>query len=120
MNRSSDADVQRIQAAVLRRSTGSDRPYRLAVVLLNPKGTAAYIAGENGPGSLPGGRRARSIVQGDAVPQTFIPQADRVLSERAIPLGPHREILRLRADQPGIADARCCRTMKPVLRVSEA
>ncbi len=82
-------------------STGDSRLYRLAVVLLNPKGTAAYIAGENGPSSLPGGRRALSIVQGDAVPQVFIPRLIELLSGRALPVGPHREILRLRADQPG-------------------
>ncbi|MCK7485447.1 MAG: hypothetical protein MZU97_07710 [Bacillus subtilis] len=81
-------------------STGDDKLYRLAVVLLNPKGTAAYLDRRERTGLPAGGRKALSIVQGDAVPQVFIPQADRLLRQRAFPLRPPREILRFRADQP--------------------
>ena len=101
-------------------STGDNRLYRLAVVLLNPKGTAAYIAGENGPSSLPGGRRALSIVQGDAVPQTFIPRLIEFYRKGLFPLDRIEKFYDFGQINRAIADARCCRTIKPVLRVSEA
>jgi aryl-alcohol dehydrogenase len=100
-------------------STGSDRLYRLAVVLLNPEGTAAYIAGENGPGSLPGGRRALSIVQGDAVPQTFIPKLIALYRRGLFPIERLEKFYDFRQINRAIADARCGRTIKPVLRISE-
>ena len=54
-------------------STGNDEMYRLSMELLNPKGTAALLTGAERPGPPAGGRKALSIVQGDAVPQLFIP-----------------------------------------------
>jgi aryl-alcohol dehydrogenase len=101
-------------------STGSDRLYRLAVVLLNPKGTAAYVAGENGPDSLPGGRRALSIVQGDAVPQTFIPKLIALYRKGLFPFDRLERFYDFGQINRAIADARCGRAIKPVLRVSEA
>jgi aryl-alcohol dehydrogenase len=99
--------------------TGSDRLYRLAVVLLNPKGTAAYVAGENGPDSLPGGRRALSIVQGDAVPQTFIPKLIDFYRRGLFPLDRLEKFYDFEQINRAISDARCGRTIKPVLRISE-
>jgi len=100
-------------------STGSDRLYRLAVVLLNPGGIAAYIAGENGPDSLPGGRRALSIVQGDSVPQIFIPELIAYYRQGLFPLDRLEKFYDFRQINRAISDARCGRTIKPVLRVSE-
>jgi aryl-alcohol dehydrogenase len=101
-------------------TTGSDRLYRLAVVLLNPKGTAAYLAGENGPDSLPGGRRALSIVQGDAVPQVFIPMLIDYYRKGLFPFDRLEKFYDFGQINRAIADARCGRTIKPVLRVSQA
>jgi aryl-alcohol dehydrogenase len=100
-------------------STGDSRLYRLAVVLLNPKGTAAYIAGENGPDSLPGGRRALSVVQGDAVPQVFIPRLIEFYRKGLFPFDRLEKFYDFRQINRAIADARCGRTIKPVLRISE-
>jgi len=100
-------------------STGSDRLYRLAVVLLNPGGIAAYIAGENGPDSLPGGRRALSIVQGDSVPQIFIPELIAYYRQGLFPLDRLEKFYDFRQINRAISDARCGRTIKPVLRISE-
>jgi aryl-alcohol dehydrogenase len=100
-------------------STGDNRLYRLAVVLLNPKGTAAYVAGENGPSSLPEGRRALSIVQGDAVPQTFIPKLIALYRKGLFPFDRLEKYYDFSQINRAISDARCGRTIKPVLRVSE-
>jgi aryl-alcohol dehydrogenase len=101
-------------------STGDNKLYRLAVVLLNPKGTAAYIAGENGPSPLPGGRRALSIVQGDAVPQTFIPKLIELYRKGLFPFDRLEKFYDFKQINRAISDARCGRTIKPVLRISEA
>ena len=101
-------------------TTGSERLYRLAVVLLNPEGSAAYVAGENGPDSLPGGRRALSIVQGDAVPQAFIPKLIDLYGRGLFPFDRLEKFYEFGQINRAIADARCGRTIKPVLRISEA
>ena len=100
-------------------STGDNKLYRLAVVLLNPKGTAAYLAGENGPASLPGGRKALSIVQGDSIPQIFIPKLIALYRKGLFPFDRLEKFYDFRQINRAIADARCGRTVKPVLRVSE-
>jgi aryl-alcohol dehydrogenase len=101
-------------------TTGSERLYRLAVVLLNPEGSAAYVAGENGPDSLPGGRRALSIVQGDAVPQAFIPKLIDLYGRGLFPFDRLEKFYEFGQINRAIADARCGRAIKPVLRISEA
>jgi hypothetical protein len=86
---------------------------------LNPKGTAAYLAGADGPDSLPGGRRALSVVQGDSVPQNFIPKLIALDRKGLFPfdcLETYHEFWQITR---AIADARCGRAVKPVLRVSE-
>jgi aryl-alcohol dehydrogenase len=53
-------------------STGDAELYRLALDLLNPDGRLALMTGESRPNDLPDGRKVLSI-EGDAVPQLFIP-----------------------------------------------
>ena len=101
-------------------NTGDSRLYRLAVVLLNPKGTAAYLAGEDGPGSLPGGRRALSVVQGDAVPQIFIPRLIELYRKGLFPFDRLEKFYDFRQINRAISDARSGRTIKPVLRIGDA
>jgi len=96
--------------------TGSPQMLELAIDVLNPHGTAALIAGGSGPGALSGGRKTIGIIQGDAVPQRFIPQlidlyrAGRFPFDRLVRFYDFREI------NQAIADAKQGRTIKPVLR----
>lgn len=101
-------------------SSGSQRLYRLAVVLLNPHGTAAYLAGVNGPDPLPGGRRAISVIQGDAVPQEFIPRLIALHRKGLFPFERLERHYEFRQINRAIADARCGRTVKPVLHIAES
>ncbi len=55
-------------------TTGSPQMQHLAIAALNPGGTVALLTGESGSDSLPKGRRTLGIIQGDAVPQRFIPK----------------------------------------------
>lgn len=100
-------------------TTGDDRLHRLAVVLLNPRGTAAYVAGVNGREPLPDGRKALSVIQGDAVPQVFIPKLIEFHRRGLFPFDRLEKIYAFGQINRAIADARCGRTIKPVLRVSE-
>ena len=99
--------------------TGDPRMYQAAIEVLHPEGTVALIANPGGgAGSLPGGRKTLGIIQGDAVPQRFIPkliglyQAGQFPFDRLVKFYDFREI------NQAIADAKRGDTIKPVLRIS--
>jgi aryl-alcohol dehydrogenase len=99
-------------------TTGDWEMTGIAGDVLNRRGIAALLAG-GGATPLSGGRRTTSVIQGDAVPQLFIPQlislyrAGRFPFDRLIRFYPFHEI------NGAITDARRGDTIKPVLRVSE-
>lgn len=100
-------------------TTGAPGMEEVAGRALKPGGTVALIAHPNG-GSLPGGRKSFGIIQGDAVPQRFIPKmiawyrSGRFPIDRLVRYYPFKEINR------AVADARRGRTIKPVLRMEDA
>jgi len=97
--------------------TGSPKMHQLAVEVLNPGGTVALIATPDGSTTLSQGRQTRSIIQGDAIPQTFIPkmialyQAGQFPFDRLVKFYDFRDINR------AIAEARRGDAIKPVLRI---
>ena len=99
--------------------TGNRKMYQLATEVLNPRGTVAIFTGATGTKSLPGGRKTLGIIEGDAVPQLFIPKlialyhAGQFPFDRLVKFYPFSEI------NQAIADARRGETVKPVLRISE-
>jgi len=101
-------------------TTGDVRLCRLATVLLNPRGTAAYVAGANGPESLPEGRRSLCVVQGDAVPQEFIPRLIELYRKGLFPFDRLEKFYAFGQINRAIADARCGRAVKPVLHLAES
>jgi aryl-alcohol dehydrogenase len=97
-------------------TTGDAKLYRVAVKSLKPRGAVALLTG--GPGtSLPGGRRAIGIVQGDAVPQRFIPKLIRLWQAGRFPLERLVKFYPFRAINRAIADSKRGVTVKPVLRI---
>ncbi len=101
-------------------STGDDRMYRLSMDLLNPKGTAALLTGATGPARLPGGRKTLSIVEGDAVPQQFIPKLIALYLKGLFPFDRLVKFYDLKSINRAIADSRRGSAIKPVLRISKA
>jgi len=99
-------------------TTASSEMHRLAVEVLNPQGVVALLTGETGTDSLPEGRKTLGIIQGDAVPQKFIPkligryQAGQFPFDRLLKFYDFSDINR------AIADAKHGDTIKPVLRIS--
>ena len=100
--------------------TGAAPLYQAAIEVLNPQGTVALIANPGGSGALKGGRKLLGIIQGDSVPQDFIPKliawyrAGQFPFERLVRFYDFGEINR------AMADARRGDTIKPVLRISPA
>ena len=91
--------------------------YRLAVEALKPGGTMALFTG--GGGSLPQGRKAVAIIEGDAVPQQFIPKlidlylAGHFPFDRLVTFYDFGDVNR------AMADSRKGKAVKPVLRISD-
>jgi aryl-alcohol dehydrogenase len=101
-------------------TTGNPRMHQLASDVLNPRGVAALLAGEKGTDSLPEGRRTVGIIQGDAVPQVFIPRLIRLYRAGQFPFDRLVKFYEFRDINRAIADARRGDTIKPVLRISKA
>lgn len=97
--------------------TGSPELHRIAVDVLNPHGRVALIAVPGGAGSLPGGRKAVSIIQGDAVPQRFIPRLIELYRDGQFPFDRLVKFYDFGDINRAIADARRGDTIKPVLRI---
>jgi aryl-alcohol dehydrogenase len=99
--------------------TSIPKMYRLAVSVLNPNGVVAIFTGESGRDHLPKGRKTVSIIEGDTVPQRFIPrlikfyQEDKFPFDRLLKFYPFSHINR------AMADSEHGTTIKPVLRISE-
>jgi aryl-alcohol dehydrogenase len=100
--------------------TGDPKLMRLATDLLNPKGVAAFLTGASGPDSLPEGKRALNIIQGDAVPQRFIPRLIKLYRTNRFPFDRLVKCYDFAEINQAIADAERGDTIKPVLRISKA
>ena len=100
--------------------TGDPGMYRLALTVLKAHGRLALFGGETGTAALTKGRRTVGIIQGDAIPQRFIPRlidlhrAGRFPFERLVRFYDFRDINR------AMADARRGKTVKPVLQIGSA
>jgi aryl-alcohol dehydrogenase len=99
--------------------TGDSEMRQLAVDVLNPNGTIAIFTGESAPDFLPQGRKARSIIQGDAVPQRFIPKLISLYRAGQFPFNRLIKYYGFSEINQAIADAKLGDTIKPVLRVSK-
>ncbi len=99
-------------------TTGNAEMHQLAVDVLNPHGVVALLTGESGR-HFSGGRKTFGIIEGDAVPQKFIPrmiewhQTGKFPFDRLVKFYDFSEINR------AIADAKRGDTIKPVLRISK-
>jgi aryl-alcohol dehydrogenase len=99
-------------------TTGNPQLHRLAVDVLNPGGRVALLTGEGGA-DFPEGRKTVAIIQGDAVPQRFIPRLIELYRagdfpfDRLVKFYPFGDINR------AMDDARRGETIKPVLRIGE-
>jgi len=92
---------------------------RIAVEVLNPLGTVALLTGASGTDSLPEGKKSLAIIQGDAVPQRFIPKLISLYRAGKFPFDRLIKFYDFTEINKAIADAKRGDTIKPVLRISE-
>jgi aryl-alcohol dehydrogenase len=97
-------------------TTGDAQLHSLAVDLLNPCGKLALLTGGSGT-DLPGGRQVLSVIQGDAVPQRFIPKLIRLYEQGRFPFDRLIRYYPFRQIKRAIADSKRGATIKPVLRI---
>jgi aryl-alcohol dehydrogenase len=100
--------------------TGSSRMYSLAVEALNPHGVVAFFTGASVTGVLPDGKKAASIIEGDAVPQRFIPRLIELHLRGNFPFDRLIKFYDFADINQAMTDSRKGRTVKPVLRLGEA
>jgi len=101
-------------------TTGNPEMHQLAIAVLNPHGVVALLTGERGTDSLPEGRKTLGIIQGDAVPQHFIPKLIELYQAGQFPFDRLVKFYEFRDINRAIADAKRGDTIKPVLRISKA
>lgn len=113
------ADIARKGVDCSLEITGDPRIYQLAVNILKPHGTVALIASPGGGGALPRGRRSIDIIQGDAVPQKFIPMLLRLYLKGRFPFDRLIKFYDFKDINRAIRDAKSGKTVKPVLRIRQ-
>lgn len=101
-------------------TTGNPEMHQLAIKTLNPHGVVALLTGERGTDSLPEGRRTLGIIEGDAVPQRFIPKLISLYRGGQFPFDRLVKFYKFGDINRAIADAKRGDTIKPVLRMSKA
>jgi aryl-alcohol dehydrogenase len=99
-------------------TTANQKMHALARDVLNPRGTVALLTGESGT-TLPQGRRTIGIIQGDAVPQIFIPKLIALYRAGRFPFDRLVKFYDFNKINAAIADAKAGNTIKPVLHISE-
>jgi len=98
-------------------TTGNELIERDAIKLLNPGGRLASLTGGTVPRRLPGRREVLSVIQGDAVPQQFIPRMIELYRSGQFPFDRLVKFYDFRNIDRAIADSMQGRTIKPVLRI---
>jgi len=119
-----EEDVPSRIAAITRRGadyvleiTGDHEMHRIAAQVLSPRGTVALIAAPGGSTSLPEGRKAKSIIQGDAIPQIFIPKLIKLYKAGYFPFDRLLKFYDFPDINRAIAEARRGDAIKPVLHL---
>jgi len=98
-------------------TTGDPGLLELAQNVLNPEGTVAIFSGARGPVSLTEARKILGIIEGDAVPQQFIPRMIELYQAGQFPFDRLLKFYDFRDINYAIADAKRGDTIKPVLQL---
>jgi aryl-alcohol dehydrogenase len=129
-----EVDLRRALAAIVPRGldfvleiTARPEMLKLAVDVLAPLGTAALIGGAPQGTEAPidmnnllFGRTLRGIVQGDSIPQLFVPRLIDLYRAGAFPFDRLVRFYDFEDINLAVADTRSGVTVKPILRVSAA
>jgi aryl-alcohol dehydrogenase len=103
-------------------TTGNSKLLQLATNVLNPQGAVAIFSGASGRARcapLPEGRKIFGIIEGDAIPQQFIPRMIELYQAGQFPFDRLLKFYDFSEINQAMADAKRGDTIKPVLRVNK-
>jgi len=103
-------------------TTGNSKLLQLATNVLNPQGAVAIFSGASGRARcapLPEGRKIFRIIEGDAIPQQFIPRMIKLYQAGQFPFDRLLKFYDFSEINQAMADAKRGDTIKPVLRVNK-
>jgi aryl-alcohol dehydrogenase len=88
---------------------------QLATEVIKKQGTAAYFTGDGVPDFVPRGIRAVAVVEGDSVPQIFIPKLIKLYQSGRFPFDRLLKFYDFKDINKAMKDSISGRTIKPVL-----
>jgi aryl-alcohol dehydrogenase len=98
-------------------TTGDWKMQLLAIQVLNPRGVVGFVAGGVVTNSLTEKKRTIGIIQGDAIPQRFIPKMIDLYRAGQFPFDRLVKFYDFSDINKAIADAKRGDTIKPVVRI---
>lgn len=99
--------------------TGNQQMLHLAVEVIKKRGTAAFFTGEGVPDSVPMGKKVLAVVEGDAVPQLFIPKLIKLYQSGKFPFDRLLKFYDFKDINRAMKDSLRGKTIKPVLCMSD-
>jgi len=87
--------------------------------VLKKRGTAAYFTGNGIPDFVPRGKKAFAVVEGDAVPQLFIPELIKLWKSGQFPFDRLLKFYDFRDINRAMKDSLSGKTIKPVLCIGD-
>ena len=98
-------------------TTGNDQLLRLMPEVVKKQGTIAFFTGDDVPDFLPRGIKAVRVVEGDSVPQIFIPQLIKLYQLGKFPFDRLLKYYDFKDINKAMKDSLSGRIIKPVLLV---
>jgi aryl-alcohol dehydrogenase len=95
--------------------TGNPRMLQLAIEVLKKRGTAAFFTGDGVPDFVPKGKKAVAVIEGDSVPQLFIPKLIKLYQSGKFPFNRLVKFYDFKDINRAMKDSRNGKTIKPVL-----
>jgi len=108
-------------------TTGADTAFNQAIDALGIRGTLGYVTGGSKPERtfnartfMAAGKRLMGILEGDAVPDVFIPHLIALYRQGRFPFDKMVKFYPLREINRAFADSKSGKTIKPVIRLAGA
>jgi aryl-alcohol dehydrogenase len=95
--------------------TGNPQMLQLATEVVKKRGTAAFFTGDGVPDFVPQGIKAAAVVEGDSVPQIFIPELIKLHQSGKFPFDRLLKFYDFKDINRAMKDSINGRTIKPVL-----
>lgn len=99
-------------------TTGNAGMLLVATQVARKRGSAAFFTGDDVPDSVPRGIKALHVIEGDSVPQTFIPELIKLYQRGKFPFNRLLKFYNFNDINRAMKDSLSGKTIKPVLLMS--